>query len=838
MNGDGKADACIRMDYGMQCYFSNGHGWDYSYGFDSSNFISSGFLHPFNGSRQVSEWSSIRLVDVNGDGIPDPCMANHFTYTTTGLILGKTGLECYLTVGKPELLISVNNELGSSLAVQYSNSIEFSNTYLPLPLQTLSEIDTDDGKGNFARTFYSYSGGFYNIQEKDFRGFNYAKVVGPKGPNSEQKITETWFHQGNDTGVDANHPSDPTGYLKGRPYRIRISDSSGNILVEETFIYTPDADNAAPYFTPVQEKDTTINEPRGVTPSKQTRTVYTYDINGNMIREDHYGDSSDTSVDFTVSRSFSSNTSNWMVGFPLSEITYQGIGTASSNQVSESGFYYDSVTDCNSQSLNQIPTKGNLTRVSRWLSGGTNPETRMAYDNYGNAVCIRDANGNIKTVSYDSTFSFPKIETNPLGQQNTTQYYGIDGIAADKGNYGQVKSVTDPNGAIVTFEYEPLGRISKKTLPDFWTQWFYIAFGDPSAQNIKIDTSIGLSSWKYFDGLGRTILEKKTGPDNKIIDLQTQYNNTGTISQKSLPYFENLDFPKWTTFSYDSLGRTTQINNPDGTTVSYSYGNWETWSLDPNKHQKHEARDAWGRLVKVDEYTGSYGQNLYATTTYAYNVLGNLRFVTDTKGNQTEIRYDTLGRKIYMRDPDMGTWVYTYDVAGNLKTQTDAKGQLTSFTYDSLNRVKTKTVQTITPPTIPTNLVATAASQTQVNLTWTASTSSSSTISGYDIWRSVDRNLYTKIGMVTTTSYSSSGLIPSTTYYYYIIAVDNTNTRSFPSAVASATTFVDTTAPVSPSNLTVSDVPGDHGGALKLSWTLSTSTSVTQQHLFQGELTQ
>jgi hypothetical protein len=35
VTGDGRADACIRMDYGFQCWVSTGAGWSYSAGFDS-----------------------------------------------------------------------------------------------------------------------------------------------------------------------------------------------------------------------------------------------------------------------------------------------------------------------------------------------------------------------------------------------------------------------------------------------------------------------------------------------------------------------------------------------------------------------------------------------------------------------------------------------------------------------------------------------------------------------------------------------------------------------------------------------------------------------------------
>src|SRR5439155_14256378 len=72
--------------------------------------------------------------------------------------------------------------------------------------------------------------------------------------------------------------------------------------------------------------------------------------------------------------------------------------------------------------------------------------------------------------------------------------------------------------------------------------------------------------------------------------------------------------------------------------------------------------------------------------TYQYDVLGNLLSVTDAKGNQSTMQYDTLSRKTSMHDPDMGNWTYAYDAAGNLAQQTDAKSQAIYFRYDMLNR--------------------------------------------------------------------------------------------------------------------------------------------------------
>jgi len=77
----------------------------------------------------------------------------------------------------------------------------------------------------------------------------------------------------------------------------------------------------------------------------------------------------------------------------------------------------------------------------------------------------------------------------------------------------------------------------------------------------------------------------------------------------------------------------------------------------------------------------------------------------DSLVNITELRYNTLGQRYYMDDPDMGVWTYTYDDNGNLETQTDAKDQTITFTYDELNRVDSKVYSTenltVSPPIDP-----------------------------------------------------------------------------------------------------------------------------------------
>ena len=196
--------------------------------------------------------------------------------------------------------------------------------------------------------------------------------------------------------------------------------------------------------------------------------------------------------------------------------------------MAKTDFYYDGTTSCGVPSTNQQPTKGHLTRVVSWLNGGTSPETRMAYDGQGNVICTRDANGNTTTMAYDASGTFARTITNPLGQVTSTRYYGVDSVAMDSGLYGQVKSVTDPNGATVTTTYDALGRRTRVTQPDgFWTTTSYNNYGTVGSQHARTDSSLSLSTWTYFDGLGRTITEKSTGTDSKIIVTQTDYDARG-----------------------------------------------------------------------------------------------------------------------------------------------------------------------------------------------------------------------------------------------------------------------------------------------------------------------
>jgi chitodextrinase len=86
-------------------------------------------------------------------------------------------------------------------------------------------------------------------------------------------------------------------------------------------------------------------------------------------------------------------------------------------------------------------------------------------------------------------------------------------------------------------------------------------------------------------------------------------------------------------------------------------------------------------------------------------------------------------------------------------------------------------------PTTPTGLGATAVSDTQIDLNWTASTDNVA-VTGYRVYR--NGSFLVSLGKVT--AYQNTGLTPSTMYTYNVDAIDAVGNASSVSAAASATT--------------------------------------------------
>ena len=224
-------------------------------------------------------------------------------------------------------------------------------------------------------------------------------------------------------------------------------------------------------------------------------------------------------------------------------------------------------------------------------------------------------------------------------------------------------------------------------------------------------TTIANQNVKLVNGRGQVRQEKALGVGGVWDIVDTVYDSSGRVTQKSRPY-RSGDTIRWNTSAYDALSRIISTTAPDGSVVQTFYNESSrpnaasstpgetTRVVDPWGRERWGRMDALGRLVEVVEPdpngSGSVATNGMATT-YGYNTLGKLTSVT--QGAQTRsFKYDSLGRLLAQKLAEAnatlndagtyvgsGTWseVFTYDARSNLTSRKDARGVKTIYTYNS-----------------------------------------------------------------------------------------------------------------------------------------------------------
>jgi len=595
--------------------------------------------------------------DFNGDGKSDFLITDA---AQDGRILNASS-RTYLY--QPEdtaanLLEEVNNGVGGKTALKYLPSSSYDNNYLPFRIQTVSSIAISDGTGNTSTTKYEYSDGYYDIDERDFRGFGHVKITDPIGTTSE-----TWFHQDD--------------LFKGMASKNEVRDSNGDLYAGATKEYDSELSYGSATFPFLTKSIDCLHN--GTFTREAITTSYEYDSYGNITKThfDGYnfieGDEKDQIAEYRY------DLANWIVSLPSHSYTKD----SNEEKASETWYTYD--------------TAGNLLTTTDWNDKGDNPVITYTYNSNGNKTSVKDPRGNTTTFTYDSTYTYPYRATNALGHTATTVY--------DTG-LGKVVSSTDANNNETKYTYDALGRTTKVTGPlDTASKYGTISYeyqncGDANLRIVTYKTEEHgtdkyIKSEVCLDGLERVRKSWRDGADGKTIIKEIVYDAAGRVKKKSQPYF-NGDTVHWITFDHDVLGRVVKTNRPDSTSLTTDYDLRTTTYTDGNGNWKTEVKDVYGRLTRVSE---SNNKSLYAITNYEYDAIGNLIKTTDAQSNETTITYDTLGRKLSMNDPDMGEWSYTYDANGNVITQTDSKGKKTTFIYDALNRMTKKDFPTETDVT-------------------------------------------------------------------------------------------------------------------------------------------
>jgi RHS repeat-associated protein len=344
LDGDGYADL-VYVDLGEVNYWINRGGNAYSE------------RHTIRGTPPLSDADAVRVADMKGTGTAGILWTyNHSSRNRTNYkYLDPTGGT------KPYLLNGMDNHVGATTEVSYASSTKFFledlangrpwSTFLPFPVQVVEKVTVTDrlSKGKLV-TCYAYHHGYWDGEEREFRGFGHVEQFDTEtfesyrdptlhGDGEElqkcfspRTLAKTWFHVGKDveywhgdveTEGFCSLPSDLSPRaerealrtLRGSVLRTELYALDGSLLetkpyTETTYrfrveavarnpAYDGDSDAPSHVFFPHRHESLARELERG-DESRTNRTISLYDEFGNIVKEIEIGEprSSATPSDF------------------------------------------------------------------------------------------------------------------------------------------------------------------------------------------------------------------------------------------------------------------------------------------------------------------------------------------------------------------------------------------------------------------------------------------------------------------------------------------------------------------------------------------------------------
>ena len=283
-----------------------------------------------------------------------------------------------------------------------------------------------------------------------------------------------------------------------------------------------------------------------------------------------------------------------------------------------------------------------------------------------------------------------------LNQITTYEYHTTEG----EPGYGQLKSVSYPDGSWVRYAYDAQGRTAKQVRP--WldspvdapenaarvTEYLYVSHD--SSDTVAIN-----------DGRARTVIEKIAG-----VETSRTYHVYGRSSSETFHIEERAasqgaaygatGSQRTTTTYYGesspiaSRGRIKSIGYSDARQTSYSYSLNETdtdaflvtTSTEGTVSSPAGVANKSLRYVETQDVAGRTRENV--TQVYASGGYATL----------TTVQHDYSADGLRIQSRKDGRTTYNAAYAGDLRTSaTDEVGIVRSYTYDALDRVITETKQ-------------------------------------------------------------------------------------------------------------------------------------------------
>lgn len=266
-------------------------------------------------------------------------------------------------------------------------------------------------------------------------------------------------------------------------------------------------------------------------------------------------------------------------------------------------------------------------------------------------------------------------------------------------NFNRVLASTTPNNGGTLYEtkrqYDVLGRLTTLTAPDgAVTTYTY------TTNTVTITGPTGKSRKTVVDGAGRVVSVFEPDPTNgNALTQQTSYTYTVLNALASV-----TQGVQTRSYIYDGIGRLTSAITPEAGTVSYQYNSFDmmTQRTDARGVITSYSYDGLNRLTQVSYNVGSTGVPSTSAVSYTYGTnqaqFNNGRVTTMIDGTGTEsYTYELLGRTTQTQKTIGGqtyTTSYAYNLAGELTSITYPSGRIVEQSVDAIGRLCEVAAQT------------------------------------------------------------------------------------------------------------------------------------------------
>lgn len=306
---------------------------------------------------------------------------------------------------------------------------------------------------------------------------------------------------------------------------------------------------------------------------------------------------------------------------------------------------------------------GNVTQKTISAPGVTN---RAIMDKY-------DLNGRFVTEKTDHELYVTTFEYNPLGQ---------------------VTKTTDLLDVVRTTNYDNWGKITQNAATGVSSSGqsstiTYTRFTDGGFSVTTTDSNTNEISRSFQDVFGRNIKSTTKGfALNSWISKSTEYDFLGRKTRESEPYSDSNPTlavgagTKWNTVTYDYLSRPIGHLYYNGKAQTISYTGLSTTTVDSPKTIKVTI-DANGNKTELIDNSEALTFTYYANGTPKETIYGSHKITTN---------YDGWGRQNYMHDPSVSptAYTYTYNNYGEMLTEGTPTG-VTTITYSPTGRITKRT---------------------------------------------------------------------------------------------------------------------------------------------------